>query len=143
MSLNQAMLIGNLGKDPELKTINNGTSFCNLSVATNEIWIGKDGNKDQKTTWHTITLWNKLAENCCKYLTSGSKVYLEGKIQTDKYQKDGEDKYFTKIIAHKVIFLDAKEKNVSEPHENKLKAEVTNQNDVNVSNDYADDDIPF
>ena len=134
MSLNQAMLIGNLGKDPELKTTNNGTSFCNLSVATSESWIGKDGNKNQKTEWHNIVVWKQLAENCCKYLKKGSKIYLQGKIQTEKYEKDGQERYFTKIIANQVKFLDSRT--------NQEKGHVTNQNDVNAS-DYQDEDIPF
>ena len=82
-------------------------------------------------------VWKQLAENCCKYLKKGSKVYLEGRIQTEKYEKDGQERYFTKIIANQVKFLDSRTNN-----ENQGKTPVTNPNDVNASR-YPDGDIPF
>ena len=105
MSVNKAIIIGNLGADPEVKTSQGGTTFANLSVATNEKWTDKSGQKQERTEWHRVTVFGKTAENCGKYLKKGRQVYVEGKIQTDKYEKDGQTHYSTKIVAQNVTFL--------------------------------------
>ena len=102
--LNKVQIIGNLGGDPELKNIN-GNPVCNLSVATSERWTDKQGQKQEKTEWHRVTVWGKTAENCAKYLAKGKKVYVEGKLQTRKWEKDGQDHYSTDVVAFNVIFL--------------------------------------
>jgi single-strand DNA-binding protein len=102
--LNKVMIIGNLGQDPELKTIN-GKSVCNFSVATSEKWTDKQGQKQEKTEWHRVTVWDKIAENCAKYLAKGKKVYVEGKLQTRSWEKDGQKHYATDISANTVQFL--------------------------------------
>lgn len=103
--LNKVMVIGNLGADPELKNIN-GNTVCKLSVATSEKWTGKDGTKQERTEWHRVSVWGKVAENCGKYLAKGKKVYVEGKLQTRSWDgEDGKKRYATEIVAHSVQFL--------------------------------------
>lgn len=106
MPLNRAMIIGRLGQTPELKYGQSGTAVCSFSVATSESWTDKQsGQKQEKTEWHRITAFGKLAEICGKYLSKGKQVYVEGKLQTSSYEKDGQTHYVTKIIADNVIFL--------------------------------------
>jgi len=104
--LNKCQIIGHLGNNPEVKTAQSGLSICNFSVATSESWIDKGtGQKTEKTEWHKITAFGKLADICGKYLAKGKQVYVEGKLQTTDYEKDGQKHYTTKIIADNVIFL--------------------------------------
>ena len=109
MPLNRVMIIGNLGRDVELKYSQNGTAVGRMAVATSDSWTDAQGQKQEKTEWHNVTVFQKLAENCEKYLKKGSKVYVEGKLQTDSYEKEGQTHYSTKIIANVVQFLDSKE----------------------------------
>jgi single-strand DNA-binding protein len=107
--LNKVTLIGHLGKDPELRYTPNGTAVCNFSLATTESYKADDGNWVDKTEWHNIVTWRKLAETCSNYLKKGSKIYAEGKITTESYEKDGGDKrYITKIVLNSMIMLDNK-----------------------------------
>ncbi|MBV6477539.1 MAG: Single-stranded DNA-binding protein [Ignavibacteria bacterium] len=112
--LNKVLLIGRLGKDPELSYTPSGAALCRFSLATNESYKGTDDNWVEKTEWHNIVAWRKLAETCSQYLKKGSKVYLEGKIQTDTYEKDGKKNYFTKIVIDEMIMLDSKGSSGSE-----------------------------
>lgn len=106
MSLNKAMIIGNLGSDPEVKYLQSGTAVCNLSIATNERWTDKAGQRQEKTEWHRVVVFGKVAENCGKYLQKGRQVYVEGRIQTREWQgQDGVTKYTTEINANVVTFL--------------------------------------
>lgn len=106
--LNKVQLIGHLGKDPELRQAGQAP-VANFSIATTERWKNKDGEKQEKTEWHRIVVWRALAETCDRYLGKGSKVYIEGKIQTRKWQdNDGNDRYTTEVVAHNVVFLDSK-----------------------------------
>jgi len=108
--VNKVLLIGNLGADPELKTIPNGTPVCTFNLATNEDWKGKDGEKHDHTEWHRIKAWRKTAELCSKYLHKGSKVFLEGRIRTSSYEdKEGNRRYSTEVEASSVTFLDGKD----------------------------------
>ena len=105
-SLNKVQLIGNLGKDPELKYTPSGVAVATFSIATSESWKDQDGNQQEKTEWHNIVAWRKLAEICGEYLKKGKKVYLEGKLQTRNYEKDGVKRYVTEIVADQLIMLD-------------------------------------
>lgn len=101
--INKAILIGNLGADPELRYTQSGSAVANLSVATSRSWKDKDGNKQDETEWHRIQVWGSSAEFCGKYLSKGMKVYVEGRIKTSKWQnQDGKDQYTTEIIAQTV-----------------------------------------
>ncbi|MFA5405425.1 MAG: single-stranded DNA-binding protein [Ignavibacteria bacterium] len=106
--LNKVMLIGRLGKDPELKYTEKGTAYCNFSIATDESYKDENGNKVERTEWHNIVAWRKLAEICHQYLKKGSKIYCEGKLQTDSYEKDGIKRYSTKIVMTDMTMLDSK-----------------------------------
>lgn len=106
--LNKVMLIGRLGKDPELKYTEKGTAYCNFSIATDESYKDENGNKVDRTEWHNIVTWRKLAEICQQYLKKGSKIYCEGKLQTDSYEKDGIKRYSTKIVMTDMAMLDSK-----------------------------------
>jgi len=108
--MNRAIIIGRLGKDPEIKYTTEGQPICNFSIATSERWKSKSGEKVEKTEWHNCTAFGKLAEICEKYLTKGSQIYVEGKIQTNSYEaKDGSGKrYSTKINVREMKMLGGK-----------------------------------
>ena len=104
--LNKVILIGRLGRDPEVRYMPNGEAVCNFSVATSESWKDKNGQRQEATEWHNVTMYRKLAEIAGKYLTKGSQVYLEGKIQSRKYQgKDGIERTAYDIIANEMKML--------------------------------------
>lgn len=107
--LNKVMIIGNLGNDPEVRYTGDGTPVTSFSIATTEKWKGKDGQMKESTEWHKIQAWRRLAEICGEYLRKGSKVYIEGKIQTRKWQdQSGADRYTTEIVANEMKMLDGK-----------------------------------
>jgi len=108
-ALNKVQLIGLLGKDPELKYTPSGVAVASFSIATSEKWKDADGNAQEKTEWHNIVAWKKLAEICGEYLRKGKKVYIEGKLQTRNYEKDGVKRYVTEIVAEQLIMLDGKD----------------------------------
>jgi single-strand DNA-binding protein len=99
--INKVILIGNLGADPEMRYTQSGTAVATLSVATSRRWKDKDGNQQDETEWHRVIVWAQSAEFCSNYLSKGSKVYIEGRLQTRKWQdQNGNDKYTTEIIAN-------------------------------------------
>jgi single-strand DNA-binding protein len=105
-SVNKAIIVGNLGADPELTQTSSGTSVCNLSIATNERWTDRSGQKQERTEWHRVVVFGRQAENCNRYLEKGRQVYIEGRIQTRKWEdKDGNNRYTTEIVALTVQFL--------------------------------------
>lgn len=107
--INKVILVGRLGKDPEMKYFPNGDAVCNFSIATSETWKDKNsGEQKEKTEWHNIVTYRKLAEICGKYLAKGSQVYIEGKLQTRSWEKDGVTRYTTEIIASEMQMLGAK-----------------------------------
>lgn len=104
--INKAIIVGNLGQDPEVRYTQEGVAVANFSVATSEAWIDKQsGEKREQTDWHKIVVWRKLAENCGEYLKKGRQVYVEGKLQTRPWEKDGQTFYTTEIKADVVQFL--------------------------------------
>jgi single-strand DNA-binding protein len=108
--LNKVTLIGNLGNDPEILTLEGGTALAKFSIATNESFRNEKGDLVTQTEWHNILLWRSLAENAAKYLKKGSLVYLEGKLKTRSYSdKDGIKRYVTEIIGESFIVLNKKE----------------------------------
>jgi single-strand DNA-binding protein len=104
-SVNKVILIGNLGADPELKYTPSQRPLCNLRIATTEVYKDKSGVRQEKTEWHRVTVWGDQAENCNKYLAKGRSVYIEGRLQTRTYDKDGQKHYATDIVADRVVFL--------------------------------------
>lgn len=108
--LNKVMIMGNLGADPEVRYMPNGSAVTSIRVATSEVWKDKQsGEKQERTEWHKITLFNRIGEIAAQYLRKGSKVYVEGSLRTNKWQdKDGSDRYTTEIIANEMQLMDSK-----------------------------------
>ena len=110
MSLNKVMLIGNLGKDPEVRFTPQGKAATRFPIATSEVWNDQDGNRQERTEWHNIVVWGKQAETCAQYLAKGRQVFIEGSIRTRQYDdKDGARKWFTEVVAQRVQFLGSRE----------------------------------
>lgn len=104
-SLNKVILIGNLGRDPETRHLPNGDAVANISIATTETWKDKGGDKQEKTEWHRVTFFGRLAEIASEYLSKGSQIYVEGRIQYREYEKDGVKRYSTDIVASEMKML--------------------------------------
>ncbi|MGB9599876.1 MAG: single-stranded DNA-binding protein [Myxococcota bacterium] len=142
-SVNKVILIGNLGRDPELRYTQDRKPVVNFSLATQEVWTGKDGQRTERTEWHSIVVWGKLAEICKDYLTTGRQIYVEGRLATRSYtDKSGQKRYKTEVIASQVVFLGSAQqgaelpKAASAPEE---KEPAPEEIDVPVE----DEDIPF
>jgi single-strand DNA-binding protein len=106
MSVNKATLIGHLGKDPEVRYLPSGEAVANVTLATSETWKDKSGEKQEKTEWHNVVFFKRLAEIVGEYLKKGSLIYVEGRITTEKWQdKEGKDRYTTKIVASEMKML--------------------------------------
>ena len=103
--LNKVILVGNLGADPEMRYTASGTAVCKFSLATSRKFTGKDGQKQEKTEWHRIVAWAKLAEICGQYLAKGKQVMIEGRIEYGSYEKDGVKHYTTDIVAENMQML--------------------------------------
>ena len=106
--VNKVTLIGNLGQDPEIKSLESGQKVASFSLATSESFKDKDGVKQNKSEWHNIVIWGKLADVVEAYVKKGDKLYLEGKIQTQTWEKDGEKKYRTNIVCNQMTMLGGK-----------------------------------
>jgi single-strand DNA-binding protein len=105
-SVNKVILIGNLGKDPEVRYMPSGDAITNITLATTDSWKDKNGEKQERTEWHRVAFFSKLAEIAGEYLKKGSQVYVEGRLQTRKWQdKDGQDRYTTEIVADRMQML--------------------------------------
>lgn len=106
MGVNKWIGVGNLGKDPEIKFLNNGNAVCNFSLACNEQWKDKDGEKQQRVEWVRVVAWGKLAENAAQYLGKGRQCYVEGKLQTRKWaDQDGVERWTTEVVARDIVFI--------------------------------------
>jgi single-strand DNA-binding protein len=108
-SLNKAQLIGNVGKDPELRKTPQGNSVCTLRVATTEFYRGRNGERKEITDWHSVVLWDRLAEIAVQKIRKSDKIYVEGKLRTRSFEKDGVTKFVTEIIAQNIIILSRKQ----------------------------------
>ncbi len=133
-SVNKAILLGNLGQDPDLRYTPSSAAVCTLNIATTEVSKDSRGNKHENTEWHRVIVWNKMAENCAKYLSKGSSVYIEGRIQTRSWDDQrGEKKYSTEIVASSMQFLSSNNKGQNQQ----------NQEPSQSSYGGTDDDLPF
>jgi single-strand DNA-binding protein len=134
--VNKVILVGNLGADPEARSLNNGGEVVNLRVATSETWKDKDGNRQDKTEWHRVTIFNEnLGKVAKSYLRKGSKVYLEGALHTRKWQdQSGADKYSTEIILQKfrgeLVLLDSKGAGEGSPQREPVTADLEDEDSV-------------
>jgi single-strand DNA-binding protein len=136
-SVNKVILIGNLGKDPEVKYTPNGTSVAKIVLATNERFKDKAGQWQDKTEWHNIVLWKRLAEIAGEYLKKGTKVYIEGRLETRSWEKNGETRYTTSIVASDVVLLGSRESGKTEAKPTKTAAPNIHGQVI------TDQDIPF
>ncbi len=149
--INKVILVGNLGKDPEMKYTASGGAIANLTIATSESWNDKQtGEKVEKTEWHRVVAFQRLAEIMGEYLKKGSQVYIEGKLQTRKWQgQDGQDKYTTEIVANDMQMLGGRPGDAGAQQQagggGFRKAPMAQQESSQPANDndFADDDIPF
>jgi single-strand DNA-binding protein len=137
-SVNKVTIIGNLGKDPEVKSMQNGNKVCNMTVATSESWKDKStGERKEKTEWHRVVIFGNLAEIAEKYLKKGSKVYVCGSLQTRSWEKDGAKQYTTEVVLQpfggELVLLDGKGERDAGPVADKGRATAPT----------PDDDIPF
>ena len=106
MSVNKVMIVGRLGADPEMKTLSSGQTVTNFNVATGENWVDRDGQKQERTEWHRVVVWGKLAEVCAQHLAKGRQVFVEGKLQTRSWEdQQGQKRYATEVVAANVQFL--------------------------------------
>ncbi len=153
--INKAIIVGRLGKDPEIRYTSSGTPVANFTIATDEKWTGQDGVKQSKTEWHNIVAWNRLAEICEQYLKKGKLVYVEGRIQTRSWDdRDGNKRYMTEIVANTMQMLGSRREEGSmdsqgygdsrpaakgSPNNGKQSVNEGPPSDI----DLTDDDIPF
>jgi single-strand DNA-binding protein len=104
--VNKVIIVGRLGADPDVKAVGQGSTVTKLSVATSENWVDKEGQKQERTEWHRVVVWGKLAEICGKHLSKGRQVYVEGRLQTRSWEdQQGQKKYSTEVVANTVQFL--------------------------------------
>ena len=137
--VNKVILVGNLGKDPEVRHLDNGVAVANFSLATTESYTNKQGERVNQTEWHNIVLWRGLADVAEKYLKKGNSVYVEGKISTRKWEdKEGNTRYSTDIIADKMTMLGSKSDNSNTSTESR-----TSSTEPKPSEDSENDDLPF
>ncbi len=151
--INKVILVGNLGAKPEIKYASNGNAISNLSVATSESWTDKNtGQKQERTEWHRVSLFGKVAEIAGQYLDKGSKVYVEGKLQTRKWQdQSGQDRYTTEVVisgfSGTLQMLDRRDESNSAPMQSQPPQQAQNTQQAPsitpVAQDEFEDDIPF
>ena len=155
-SVNKVILMGNLGRDPEVRFMPNGDAVCNFSIATTDSWKDKAGERQEKTEWHNIVMYRRLAEIAGEYLKKGRPVYLEGRLQTRKWQtKEGQDRYTTEIIADSMQMLGGRDGAPTQDSQPSSQPEAkdefdqtpsrNNQSESSASSsfDEFEDDIPF
>ena len=135
--VNKIFIVGRLARDPELRYTQNGSAIANMTVATDESFTGSDGNKVERTEWHRVTVFGKMAENCGNYLGKGSLVHVEGSLATRKWQdQNGQDRYTTEIKAQRVQFLDRRDQDGGQKRQGRQQTRGSEQ-------DYQDQNVPF
>jgi single-strand DNA-binding protein len=139
--INKVILIGNLGRDPEMVTFDNGVKKASFSLATTESYKNKEGNRVDQTEWHNIILWRGLAEIAEKYLRKGSQIYLEGKIRTRSYEQDGMKKYITEIFGDSMTMLGSRRDSSEIPPE--IASQPERPVPGPIMPEAPDDDLPF
>lgn len=148
-SINKVTLIGNLGRDPETRNLASGDQVTNIAIATSEKWKDKNtGEQKEKTEWHRVSFFGRLAEIVAQYCVKGSSVYIEGKLQTRKYEKDGVEHYATEIIAHELKMLSGKPEGqggAAAPAQRQAAPAPTGRPQPKPAPNFSDmdDDIPF
>ena len=143
-SVNKVILVGNVGKDPEVRYSQSGTPVANFSLATNERFKGRNGEWQERTEWHSIVAWERLAEIVGEYVAKGSKLYVEGKIQTSSWEdrQSGVRKYRTEIVARELLLLGPRE-NGGRDHQSPTSDDQEDQRSQASSSESVDEDVPF
>ena len=144
--INRVMLVGNLGQDPDVKHTANGNAVVNITVATSESWNDKQtGEKVEKTEWHRVVAFQKLAEIMGEYLRKGSQVYIEGKLQTRKWQdQNGQDRYTTEVVADNMLMLGGRGETDTHQQSSGFRKDAQPRHEhAQSGDDFMDDDIPF
>ena len=142
--INKVILVGNLCQDPEVKYTAGGAAVTTLSIATSDSWKDRDTGEDQeRTEWHRVVLWRRLAEIAGEYLKKGSKVYVEGQLQTRKWEQEGQTRYTTEIIARDIQFLDSKGTSSNTPSPENSDTSSNESIPEAGEAQMEDDDIPF
>ena len=145
-SINKVIIIGNLGRDVEIRYTPSGAAVCNLRIATTRAWKSKEGEKQEEVEWHAVVLYDKLAEIAGQYLKKGRSVYIEGRLKTRKWQdKDGQDRYTTEIVADQMQMLGGREEGEAprRPAKPAPKTHGQMREEQRRGFDDMDDDIPF
>ncbi len=142
--INKVILVGNLGSNPEVKTIGSGQQVAQFNIATSESWMDKNGQRQERTEWHRVVFWGKQAELCGKYLSKGRQVYIEGKLQTRQWEDaQGQKRYTTEIIGNTVQFLGGGDR-AQNSYENRDSASSSAQHDFGPEPSFdASEDLPF
>ncbi len=143
--VNRVVLIGHLGKDAELRAIPSGQSVATFNLATADSWTGKDGKHTERTEWTRIVVWGKQAEALTPYLTKGKQIYVEGKLQTRKWDKDGQTHYTTEVRADRIVLLGSKGMGERPaPHrDDHVRDEAVGHEEPSIAMDVFESDIPF
>jgi single-strand DNA-binding protein len=141
-TVNKAILVGNLGRDAEVRFTPSGQSVASFSIATTENWTSKDGEKKEQTEWHKIVLWGKSAETLQPYLTKGKQIYVEGRLQTRMWEKDGQKHYTTEVKADRIVLLGGGSRG-GERGERGSESGAPNTDPMRDQSPITDDDIPF
>jgi single-strand DNA-binding protein len=144
MSVNKVILIGNVGKDPEIRHLDSGVAVAHFTLATSESYNAKNGERVTNTEWHNIVMWRGLADVVEKYVKKGSRLFIEGKITSRQYEKDGQTRYFTEIVGNNMVMLDSK----GSTGNNENTTTTTTEPKPNVDKPAVDDtggedDLPF
>jgi len=142
--VNKVIILGNVGANPELKTSSSGVASCKISIATSESWTDKaSGNKVERTEWHRVVFFNRLAEVVAQYIEKGSKLYVEGSLRTTMYEKDGQKHYSTEIMGQSMQMLDSKPQGDAGSKDYQKAKDGTIQYAKDDNAPELDDDIPF
>lgn len=134
-SVNKVILIGNLCADPELRDTKSGSKVCNVRMATNRVWTNKDGEKQEEAEFHRVTIFGKHGENVAKYMSKGRQLYVEGRLHTSDYEKDGQKHYSTEVVADVTQFLGG--------GSGERTGERTDGSSITYTSSKPDDDVPF
>ena len=144
-SVNKVILVGNLGRDAELRYTPGGAAVATLNMATTEVWNDKGGQRQEKTEWHRIVLWGKSAESLAEYLTKGKQIYIEGRLQTRQWDdKDGNKRYVTEVVCESFRMLDSKKDSAGGGGNYSSPSNTSSSNQEGpATTSAADDDLPF
>lgn len=149
MSVNKVILVGNVGRDPEVKYVDQDVPFARFTMATSESYRAKNGERVESTEWHNIVLWRGLAKVAEQYVKKGSKLFIEGKITHRQYEQDGVTKYFTEIVGNNMVMLDPRGQTENKPTESQEASSIepassgSAANEPEIKEPEGDDDLPF